>query len=660
MSDPKDSAPSNFQLSRRSASVIFLMAALLVLTVAAWRGATKSDVVWIFDDEDAHWVKPGVYTSLGVYEVYDRDVTYKREFNLDGVPPSAPLVVEVIKKAEVTINGEVLPLSIGPRRDGSHVIDIYPFLRTGSNTIEIKVTDDRGPCLLRASAPAIGLRTNDEWKFFSSYTGSGRANLATTSPRPKLIRNYEVTPQKGLNILPVLLLVFLVSWLAIQRMMNSERIVSRLTPWHARNLVMIAYVVLAANNLLKVPYENGMDYTDHFQYIHFILAEHRLPLASDGLFAFRLPLAYMIGAPIMALLLTITEPETAKLAIRVLPFMAGLAYIEIVFRIFSLLFKERPRYIIIGTLVGAFLPVNVYMSHYLSDEPAAGIMGACAILLSIQLLHQTHAPTWRQSVCAGAIIGFALLSKLSVVFLIPPCFLAMVLAHQKTNTSSAPYTSPLIKNLLLATITCALVAGWYYIRNWIHLGTPVVAGWDNDTYAWWQNPGFRTPTQYLTFGRAFTYPVFSAVNGFWDGLYSTFWLDGWSPETSHWNLGFLMAGAWLGIVPMALLGLGAAHPLIRMYRTKRAAWTSDDQITLYTNFCVTLYLAAILYLHLTTPIYSAVKGSYFYAVLPCIALLIVRGIVALDKISGPRGQTILYAFMLTWAINSYISYFAVS
>jgi hypothetical protein len=104
-----------------------------------------------------------------------------------------------------------------------------------------------------------------------------------------------------------------------------------------------------------------------------------------------------------------------------------------------------------------------------------------------------------------------------------------------------------------------------------------VGGWDESRgYIWWQEPGYRTIHQFVSFGPALFHPVYSAVQGFWDGFYSTLWLDGYIGSmvdfdfSPAWNLDWLLAGTWLGLLPTAALLAGAAAILAAPRRSARS------------------------------------------------------------------------------------------
>ena len=125
---------------------------------------------------------------------------------------------------------------------------------------------------------------------------------------------------------------------------------------------------------------------------------------------------------------------------------------------------------------------------------------------------------------AGVLLGLALLSKVTAVLLAPALLCAVVL---RAGGSDRPLRRAL-RDAAVVAGCAALVAGWYYARNWVLLGAPFLGTWQPGVFAaWWQEPGYRSASQYLHFGEALAHPIYAAVVGLWDGLYSSLWLDSW-------------------------------------------------------------------------------------------------------------------------------------
>jgi hypothetical protein len=200
------------------------------------------------------------------------------------------------------------------------------------------------------------------------------------------------------------------------------------------------------------------------------------------------------------------------------------------------------------------------------------------------------------------------------------------------------------------------VAGWYFVRNWIELGSPYVGGWDPGRGgAWIQDPGYRVPEDLLSFGAALSRPIYAVFSGLWDGLYSTFWLDGflgssiWEVAAPPWHFDAVVACALLAL-PLTLAGgVGA----LRSLRIPRNA---GQEILLFASAAVALYLAAIFALFLSLPVFSTVKSTYTLGLAPCYGVLIAAGFERLPRHAAVRA--LVAGYLAAWLALVFRAYFA--
>ena len=303
--------------------------------------------------------------------------------------------------------------------------------------------------------------------------------------------------------------------------------------------------------------------------------------------------------------------------------------------------------------------MNIYMSQVVGTEPLLGALTGLVIVMLVGL-HRKSAWMRREFfVLLGFLWGLALLTKLTAVLLIPPliyfCSYAMMSHLKGHGRKWIIITHRLLTTFLIA----ALVSGWYYMRNWIALGRFFVGGWDSGrNFTWYQDPGYRTLSQLFSFGEALSYPVFAGTKGFWDSLYSTFWLDGFLGGIGYydkippWNYNLMLSSAWLSLLPTAAIVLGVIHAFRRpLYALERG--------TLFTACSLIVYLFAILYLFLTVPIFSTAKATYMMGLIPCYAVLCASGMdIMTPKQAALR--TAVHAAFVCWAAGAYAGYFVIS
>jgi hypothetical protein len=254
----------------------------------------------------------------------------------------------------------------------------------------------------------------------------------------------------------------------------------------------------------------------------------------------------------------------------------------------------------------------------------------------------------RSAAILSLFLGLALLAKAHAILLIP----IVVIRYLMMFSSEANMRESLYKSFLTMAGVAFLFAGWYYIRNWIKLGKPFVGNWNINFMIWWQDPGYRTIESFTRFGQSLIYPVYSGVQGFWDSIYSTMWMDGsmlgWVYDQGFppwWNYNFMIAGAWLA-APVALaiiIGVIKSSPEInrRVHDIARIA--------------LVLYFIAILYISLSLPLYTAAAARYTLGLLPFYGMFAVLGFQPFLVNRWLKGA--VYGWITCFGVFAYCSYF---
>jgi hypothetical protein len=173
---------------------------------------------------------------------------------------------------------------------------------------------------------------------------------------------------------------------------------------------------------------------------------------------------------------------------------------------------------------------------------------------------------------------------------------------------------------------------------------------DATAFPWWQEPGYRTASDFLHFGRALVHPFYAATAGFWDGLYSCAWMDGSLSGIlglPPWHYTPMYACAWLA-VPLTLAGLFGAV---------RARTGTERAVQVFSTLVCALFGLGILESYLNVPSYQSGKPTYALGVLACFAMLIaigVRPLVARPVLGTLAGAWILLcggcAFASFWSL----------
>jgi hypothetical protein len=199
----------------------------------------------------------------------------------------------------------------------------------------------------------------------------------------------------------------------------------------------------------------------------------------------------------------------------------------------------------------------------------------------------------------------------------------------------------------------AAISGWYFVRNAIEIGRPIVGNWNlvYNEVGWYQQPGYHTPSYYLRFGDVLTYPYFAGFHSFWDGMYSTFWGDGlvagvlklshrhglWSYD--HMSMAYVLALPATGIV---LAGIGAFCFSRESEARRRVALA-------FLGVCILAYGLAVLVMTLRLPFYAQAKSSYALSVVAPVSVAAAHSFAWLHAALSVPERRWLRVLLHAWA-----------
>lgn len=641
--------------------LVLAASALLVLSCGGFcvkAVISDSKVPFLFSEQGARWIRASEPPTLKARYSADNVSGFRTIFDV-GVAGQHPVLhLRVLRGANVQVDGRTVfatsnDLDQWKKR---HQIDLGPYLSPGRHELRIMVVNRDGPPCALAYCSELGIVTDERWQASKSGQEWSSALLADSRGACELSRAFPRVDRAFLKIIPLLALVFLCAALAT---LYSKRVASRFTrflePPNLRWILMFAWFALSANNFFKLGLNLGFDARDHVEYVQYLVDHHRIPLAPEGWQLFQSPLYYLLSAPLFAVLKSLAYEDLAVRSLRLIPLLAGLGQIELCHRIMRLVFPRRPDLQSLGILVGGLLPMNLYISQYAGNEAPAGFLSALTILFLFSMTDRPNT-SWRAAVLTGAVWGLALLTKATAVLLAAPVMLVLLVVNAREDGRRAGMKRLLIGAAILFG-AAFLLSGWYYLRNWLELGRPFIGGWDAArNISWWQDPGYRTPGHFLTFGQALWYPVYSGMWSFWDGIYSTFWADGYLSGIGlleyapPWNYSLLLSCMWLALLPSACILLGFVSGF-------GASEDVSSRGTRIAMFCVLLYGLALFHHFLTNPNYCAAKAFYTVGVTPCYAVLAASGAGLLTR--RPAVRALVYGGLACWAVTSYAAYFVV-
>ena len=628
-----------------------LGAALALAASAAWI-KTDERVVFLSPARGAIWIRAGTASALAETSGGTRAV-FRTRFEARAAA-SAVLTLGALRTAEARVDGRPAGSPIGPERRAWKepvAVELGP-LTAGPHALEIEVSDPSGPAALEAFSADPPIASGESWEV---RVGSG-----PWTPARGIDRAWDV-PWTGafpradaalLSVLPALAPVFLLVFAAAWGWGRIGRRLASLvpSPGALRWILLALWAVLGLNNIRRVPIFVGFDVMAHLRYLQTIALQHRLPGANEGWQTFQAPLYYVLSAPLWNALSSLLGFRLARFWIRLLPLLCGALQVEAAYRCARSVFPERRDLQRLTLIAAGLMPMNLYLSQAAGNEPLAGCL--CAAAIAQTLAFRPGPRRLRDLAALGATLGLAFLAKASALVLLAPVlfFLGRRLAGRGRVGAEAA------KGLAAVVAAAAAVCGWYYAGNLIRFGTPIANMFAVGS-SWWQEPGCRTLAQLTRFGAALAHPVYAGVNGFWDSLYSTLWTDGYLSGIADpnalppWNYPYMLASGLLALVPT----LGIAAGLLRL---RAGARGEKDEGLRFAAACVLLYLAAILFVYLRLPVYSAGKASYMLGATPCLALLAASG---LDSLSPRRAvRAALYAALACWAVSVYAAYFVVA
>lgn len=627
--------------------------------------ALKRDIYFLQHRPPAEWILYAKPPSGSAHPSAELSTVFRRTVVLNGSTGSALLSVRAMKRWSLSLNGAELEPATTPAANWktATTINVAGKLHPGTNELAVTVFNSNGP-------PALWLvlETNEgtvasgpDWE--ASLLGASWCKVRLASQPPEVAKGNPLYggehPVLSLvRRLPVMLglLVFSAGLLvAMNRLGRVYR--EKGEPWGSIHSTRFAALVIGIaalfwcvlfNNLGILPSVMGFDARFHLQYIDYIKTHWRLPLANEGWQMYQPPFYYVISALLSAPFSSKGFSLDSLAVLRGFGLLVGIAHFTLVFLSLRLLFPGRVGLQLLGLVLAAFLPENLYLAHYVSNEALSGTLITASVYFCLRILKsEKESPLLfaGMAVCLGA----SLLTKVTGLIAVP--FIGIALLSRIFGNGPAERRIRAGTVVWAGLLTLA-ICGWHYLRVWRRLGSPLVGNWD--WFHWWMEDGFHTGSYFLHFGAVLSSPWHCGFSGFFDGLYSTLWGDGlWGGMVSladrpPWNYELMAAGFLLALVPTALILLGSLGALRRFIRQPDPAWFLLIGLGSAT-------LAAILYMGLRLPYCGQVKAFYgLIAMLPLCAFGVLGWDLLLrwSKVAGWAAAILFGA----WAMNSYASF----
>ena len=646
---------------KRFFSTGLLVTLLLILALGSfgvYKFLSDPSIALLIPKGGAEWIRFDEPTILQTKPAGFYGAIFRKRFQTKTLIKQSILTVYAMRSVSVFLDGRPLLEANQITTDWKNPIKINlpENLKPGNHEITIGAINQNGPPTILAFSKNLKLYTNGKWEATLDNKEWKPVLLVNQPHYIELSRKFPMTHKALFSQLPFFILIFLLvfSWTLIWDKGPSRPLwIERLTPsvQMLRMGLLIAWGILALNNIGKLPVYVGFDQQGHWEYIRYIAETKKLPLATEGWQMFQAPLYYLISAPLYLFFSQFFLEDSLRSILRIIPLICGMAQVELSYRALRYAFPERKDLQGLGTILGGFLPMNFYISQYLGNEPLAGLLVSSVVVMTYKiLLFPSKKWPYKNYLLLSLLLGLAILTKITALLLIPPILLALI---YKNFMEGKPFSKVIPPIATIAGVS-SLVSGWFFIRNWIELGEPLLTASMN--IGWWQDPGYRTLNQIFFFGQSLTYPIYAGINGFWDSIYSTLWFDGYLSSRilynsrPPWNYDFMISGAWLALFPTIGILIGFLLPIFYPARALKP-------IEVFSALCIVVYFGALLYLFLKLPIYSCAKATYTLGLIPCYAVLGSTGLNVLMRHSILRA--FIFAGIACWAISAYIAYFII-
>lgn len=655
----KISGPQQFMVQWSIAAFLLIVAAGAFLSLYA-KAIRSPDIPFLQIDSRANWIlhrpTPSITPRGG--PLVNLSTEFVRDFQITDVPKEVYVYFKAFKKCRVWVNNNlVLPdEAIEANWKRIHALEISQFLEEGTNVIKAKVTCDYGPPALWMYSCGLrdDFRTDTSWQVSTLDSPLKQASAANDSlVHPislKAVRPFDAL----VNKLPVLTVFFVISagLFCLHNYINKNSTAGlgmklkffSFTPKGVLMLSIVLWIILFINNTPKLPIRLGFDTNGHLQYVQYLLTNHGIPLASDSWQSYQPPLFYFASALVLAFSRLFFTEQYALYSLKLIPFLCGIGQILAAYYAARLIFPHSKTKQALSTAMAALIPMNIYMSHYISNEPLCAVLMGVSILIAVKILKRQE-PSLKLFCILGLVSGLALLSKFTVLAILPVIWLIVFYKLALEQKNSLNKLGKCFGSMLLIMI---IAAGWFYIRNWIHFGKPLVGNWDVASgINWWQDPGFHTYKYFCQFGKVFSLPYFSGFYSLFDSLYSTFWGDGlFAGQAEYiyrppWNYEYISV-AYLLAIPAALtIIVGTIGALAKVILRGSKVWLLMSGTVFALGY-------SIIYMNLRLPFYGQAKAFYALAAVLPISLTFALGFEYVDKRLKDKGFFFLRAILYGW------------
>lgn len=604
----------------------------------------SSQAPFLTRGNDATWIGYPFRPSSDAIPVLRDSVpaySFIKRFEVDRVRGETILSARGLRSLELSLNGATLlwdpPLSSWKEMVE---VDVTERLRPGQNEVRARVRNPAGPALLQLAirGEGIDIETDASWEVTAPAIAPA---LASPARDTQLFSESFIMPgpeevfERNAPVLGALFLLF-AGISAAFRTRFADVNLTRL-PQIVLGGVTCYWIAVFVVKISQLPVMMGFDIPAHLAYFDYLIENRSLPTATESWSTYHPPLFYLMTTALVLASDVARESAMGQVIYRIVCFGSGLTTVWAAHFCARRFFGGDPVKTSLATGFAGLLPMNLYVSAYVSNESllAAWISIGTLVACNALLAERTSLRHW---LAVGTALGLAIATKFSGLILVP-VFAAVIAAKIGLLDGEDRRAATLRGGLAFATIlaTAALFGGWFYLRNYLQYGEWVV--WNVNlpgAMTWWEYPGFHTAAYYLGFGEALRHPFFAGFYSFWDGLYSTFWGDGLlagmvhvGTRHSYWNYDFMTLGYWTALPATGVIAIGAGRLIERAFRGD----SPNQRIAASFMFLVIIVLLFSLFIvTFRVPYYAQAKAFYILGATLPLSIAAASGFVIVDDV----------------------------
>ena len=668
---------ANIQIKEISKNIfrkIFLTRPSITIVIALLLGPAaflffqcyySPDVPFIFNHSNAAWImypSPVFIFKRG----YTAEAHFSKEFTIDQNPEGKVFVqLKAFREVKLYVNEiPVFPAFLQQKNWKKETsIQVSQFIKKGTNFIRAEVQNPMGPPLLWLKVEGLknSIFTDESWKVQIESGPSVQAILADDTRIDPDSRTVPTAYQSFSKKRTAIFLIFLASigvWGIGRFFFQGKRM--KILPWAVFFGILMGWIYLFFVKMIKIDSMTGFDPTGHLDYIFYIIKNRTIPLPTEGWSMFHPPFFYLLSAGFLEILTPLFSLVRPFHIVKVIPFLCGVGNVWASYGFGRMVFKDDPLNVLFVVVMAGILPMNIYMSAYVGNEPLHALLVSLSLLMAVHIFRSSEARV-SHMIYLGLLLGLATLTKITAWAILPVVFIflgyKMIRIEQKI-------LKEVTSRLGLLLLVIAAISGWYYVRNIIHFGRPFMINWNLPGQQWWQDPGFHMIQYYLGFGEVLHYPYFSGFHSFWDSIYSTLWGDGFIGgkvflvgRPAVWNYDYMSSVYLLALPAVGVFVIG-------LYRSVQIALRDGQKNSklIMAFLILTVYSIGffILFSTLRIPIYSQAKAFYGLSAMGPISVIFALGLGAIHNwLASPRllvGRAIFYGWFGTLIAVIYLSF----